>query len=118
MGLFDKKPEVSMTGTEYIRFLEYKKKNKRKFSKREKDGILILGLSCFGLILAGALISHVTYTPPVQGVFHNWYSIAPNIATMSWNNIAKMSFVLAAPFLLIVGGLSWAFHGVQLRILA
>jgi len=118
MSLFDKTPEVSMTGTEYIRYLDYKKKNKKKLTEKQKQGFTILILCGAGILIAAGLINHLTYKEPVEGMFDNWYESAPDIAALSWNGIAKVSFGLVAPILLIVVAISWILHGVQLRILA
>ena len=119
--VFEKKPQihVSMDGKDYIRYLQHKEsqKRKKKLTKRQKEGIFFLSLSVIGLFFVVILISDLIPKQTSVSMTQTWYKLAPTLVNSSWNDIAKIAFVLAAPVLLIIIGIAWILHGVQLRLL-
>ena len=109
--MFEKMPEirVNMTGKEYI---EYRKSRKGKpLSKKQKKALpyfIFCGLGVFLLIF---LIDDLAYKEPPSGYITNLNKLAPNIVKQSWSNIGKVITIFFAPFLVVIIGLAWLFHG-------
>lgn len=120
MNIFEKQPQItiSMGGKDYIKYLKYKKSQKKKLSKKKQQGVLILALCVLGMFLIAILMADLTYKEPPQGWISQWISSIPILITFNWSNLGKLMLLFAAPWLLIIVSISWLIHGVQLRILA
>ncbi|GAG78079.1 unnamed protein product, partial [marine sediment metagenome] len=82
---FDMK--VNMSGSEYMK---YKESRKLKLSKKQKEGIVWIGVSIFVLVILMFVISEIT-SKPVTPMFKDWYEALPTMSTLSWNNIGKLT---------------------------
>ena len=111
MSIFDKTPEikVSMTGKEYI---EYKKSRKGKpLSKKAKKALPFFILAGLGILIIIILVEHITYKEPPTTFTQGWYRAMPKMVNMSWNSIAKFTFLAFGPFIVVMIGLAWLLHG-------
>ena len=110
--LDESKMNISMTGEEYIKYLNRKRRVKVISARKrnrwiKKNKSFLIGMaSAVGVSLTILLIvSIVTYTPPVQtiSIFERWASI-------SWSALLKIGFCIVL--------ISWLLHGVKVRLLA
>lgn len=97
---------VSMNGREYM---EYKKG--KKLSKETKQALPYFMLCAGGILIIIALISNITYVEPPQGIISDWYDAVPSLVNLSWNGIAKVTFLAFGPFIVVLVGLAWLIHG-------
>ena len=106
--LFDRaKFSVRMNGTEYIKYRESRKTN---LSKNQIQAIVIFGFCFIGVVIIGLLIQDLNYVQP-KPLFSAWNEMTPTLIEIGWEEIGKATFIYFAPFLVIVIGLAWLFHG-------
>ena len=98
-----------MTGKDFINFKNSKKIN---FKSKKVQCIIIIILSALlGFFPAIIITNWLDQEEPLNKPFVNWYKVMPTAVLLDWNNIAKLTFLYFAPFIVIVIGVSWVIHG-------
>ena len=119
--------KVNMTGNQYIRYLKYKKQNsffsKLKNVKLSKNKEQAICFFIFSAMMFAVLVLFL-YVISIQGTqkeevkpFDDWYQAMPTMALLDWEDVAKLSYLYFAPFLIICMGLAWVLHGFGFLII-
>ena len=103
---------IRMDGEQYIRYLD---RRKVKIPKNMNKALPYFVGSLILLVLAFVVWDEVT-TEPTEGVLVKYYQLAPDLATLSWNGVAKWTAIMFLPFIVGAILLSWVIHGVGFYI--
>ena len=102
------KINVEMNGKEYM---AYRKSKSIPLSKNVKKALPYFVMCGIGVLIIAFLIDDLTYKEPPQGFVSAWKEAVPNILSLSWSDIGKLTFIFFAPFLVVMIGLAWLLHG-------
>lgn len=109
--------KVNMTGKEYLAYKESTKLKLPKLSKKTKEALPYFIMAFVGIIIIVSMINAMIPKPEVESVFSGWYKAAPALVNLSWDSIAKVTFVSFAPLIVVTISLAWVLHGFGFLII-
>ena len=104
---------VNMTGEEYIKYKEKQKTPLGTLSKPTKKALPFFFASAIGILfLSFFLFGNSNNSQNTSSVFSAWHQASPILLNTGWDGILKYAMLYFGPFIIIMVGIAWVFHGV------